>query len=56
MDIETQNVTMKITLIIMDMDCKEFTEVLRERFRNEVIGINIIGDKLLLNFSAKFPP
>lgn len=56
MDIETKNVTMKITLTIRDVDCSEFTEVLKERFRNEVIGINIIGDKLLLNFSTKFPP
>ena len=71
MDIES--VTMKITLKIKDRDCNNFTEVLKERFRNEVIGIhiyvllpfeifvsfflscNIIGDKLLLNFSAKFP-
>ena len=73
---DTENVvdtfTMKITATIKDIDCNEFTEVLTERFRNEVIDVhiyallpskifisffmisNIIGDKLLLNFSAKF--
>ena len=69
---DTETVTMKITLTIKDIHCNEFTDVLKERFRNEVIDVhiyallpckifisffmssNIIGDKLLLNFSAKF--
>ena len=69
---DTETVTTKITLTIRDIDCNEFTEVSKERFRNEVTGVhihsllqykivisffmssNIIGDKLLLNFSAKF--
>lgn len=36
---ETEGVTMKITLTISGMDCNDFTEELKERFRNEVIGI-----------------
>ena len=32
---------MKITLEIKDGDCNNFTEVLQERVRNEVIGIHI---------------
>ena len=32
---------MKITLEIKDRDCNNFTEVLQERVRNEVIGIQI---------------
>ena len=69
---DTETFTTKITLTIRDIDCSEFTEVSKERFRNEVIGVhihsllqckifisffmssNIIGDKLRLNFSAKF--
>ena len=74
MDTETvvDTFTMKITATIKDIDCNEFTGVLTERFRNEVIDVhiyvllpckifisffmfsNIIGDKLLLIFSAKF--
>ena len=32
---------MKITLEIKDRDCNNFTEVLQESVRNEVIGIHI---------------
>ena len=38
---DNESVTMKITLRIKDRDCKDFTEVLIERFGNEVIGIHI---------------
>lgn len=34
---ETENVTMKITLTISGMDCDDFTEELKESFRNEVL-------------------
>ena len=40
-DVDTESVTMKITLKIRNRDCYDFTEVLKERFRNEVIGIYI---------------
>ena len=36
---ETKDYTVKITLTIKGMDCNDFTEEAKERFRKEVIGI-----------------